>query len=608
MKTKLLISAFLFCTCILHAQQNKNNDKINSSTLCWYTPTADSLYYGMNILDFHVDNFGNCYTAGYMMRSYNGSNRAWCMVIQKIDQYGNLKWRKLWDAQSLYNGGDDYMSCFCNAITSDSLGNLYITGSYGFDKLKMDTITIINSNNYLRGFIAKLDSNGMTKWAINYSKPSSTTTFTCGGTDIKYLNDNQIFVFLWGKANLYMPTGVVYTLNSNYNILEIDKNGNFKKSTGISNYDAYGIQGIYNPDPGYYITNAITVVSPKMYISPKSGKLFVVGTFASHIDFVSPSIYVDSISKGINGFVAVMDTATGWQKAFVTYGTPTQLSSGQGLISNLYFPAFSVDTSDCIYIASGWDSIPGVYSASTMEISQGHFLSGKKGSIIAKYDKNGTLLWYNQNSVCIPRSLSTSSSNNILLYGEFNDSLRMISQNAPTLNIISNGGKDLFLASMDTKGKMNWLRNMGSSGTDYSWFMKSHRCSDNMYFVGSLDTTCMFLGNQLNNPGNKIFVSKYSEIGNCTDTACFNGNGSGIENYIIQNKFRIYPNPVIDNLTIESQQKSTIEISNIQGQLVKTITASEGKTNIDVSSFPCGVYVVQVKNENGVAVKKFIKE
>jgi hypothetical protein len=82
-----------------------------------------------------------------------------------------------------------------------------------------------------------------------------------------------------------------------------------------------------------------------------------------------------------------------------------------------------------------------------------------------------------------------------------------------------------------------------------------------------------------------------------------------------ENKIKIYPNPSIDNIIIESPQKSEIEILNIQGQLIKVHTASSDKTNIDISSFPIGMYIVKVKTENavpagrqGITVKKFVKE
>jgi hypothetical protein len=70
----------------------------------------------------------------------------------------------------------------------------------------------------------------------------------------------------------------------------------------------------------------------------------------------------------------------------------------------------------------------------------------------------------------------------------------------------------------------------------------------------------------------------------------------------------IFPNPTTNSLTIQSPQKSTIEILNIQGQMIKTIYNSDLQTTIDVSDFPIGVYIIKAKTEMGIAVKKFIKE
>ena len=78
----------------------------------------------------------------------------------------------------------------------------------------------------------------------------------------------------------------------------------------------------------------------------------------------------------------------------------------------------------------------------------------------------------------------------------------------------------------------------------------------------------------------------------------------------IKDKFNIsvYPSPATNKLTIESPHSSIIVITNIQGQLMKTLSTTANKTNIDVSSLPSGVYIVQVKTEKWVAVSKFVKE
>jgi hypothetical protein len=69
-----------------------------------------------------------------------------------------------------------------------------------------------------------------------------------------------------------------------------------------------------------------------------------------------------------------------------------------------------------------------------------------------------------------------------------------------------------------------------------------------------------------------------------------------------------YPNPSSSNLNIDVPQNSDIKILNIEGQMIKNILTKENHTSIDISGFPCGVYVVEIRTEKGVEVKKFVKE
>jgi len=67
-----------------------------------------------------------------------------------------------------------------------------------------------------------------------------------------------------------------------------------------------------------------------------------------------------------------------------------------------------------------------------------------------------------------------------------------------------------------------------------------------------------------------------------------------------------------NNLTIETPQQSVssvggIEIYNLQGQLLKSISAISNITNIDISSFQTGMYIIEVKTDKGITLKKFIK-
>ena len=62
----------------------------------------------------------------------------------------------------------------------------------------------------------------------------------------------------------------------------------------------------------------------------------------------------------------------------------------------------------------------------------------------------------------------------------------------------------------------------------------------------------------------------------------------------------VYPNPVKDVLTIEGNYTS-IDIIDVSGRLV---LSSEATKNINVSSLADGVYMLNIKTENGIAVKK----
>ena len=131
--------------------------------------------------------------------------------------------------------------------------------------------------------------------------------------------------------------------------------------------------------------------------------------------------------------------------------------------------------------------------------------------------------------------------------------------------------------------------------------------------------------------GSKLFVVNYgsgtvnviSAVTNTViDTITVDGGPTALGNFIsiypehagyaspciVSSNISIYPNPANNNLTIETPQTSKIEISTIHGQLIKTLASTGTKTNIDVSEFPSGVYIVEVKTGKRIAIKKFVKE
>ncbi|MGD0709835.1 MAG: T9SS type A sorting domain-containing protein [Bacteroidales bacterium] len=90
---------------------------------------------------------------------------------------------------------------------------------------------------------------------------------------------------------------------------------------------------------------------------------------------------------------------------------------------------------------------------------------------------------------------------------------------------------------------------------------------------------------------------------NLTVTVC-TGIGETVSTFHVL----IYPNPSTNCITIENPQQGEIEILNVQGQVIETFKAINNKTNVNVSAFAAGLYIVEIKTGNGIAIEKFVKE
>jgi hypothetical protein len=77
-------------------------------------------------------------------------------------------------------------------------------------------------------------------------------------------------------------------------------------------------------------------------------------------------------------------------------------------------------------------------------------------------------------------------------------------------------------------------------------------------------------------------------------------------------KFDIFPNPANESMTLEFRELSNddyyAEIYTIEGKSVQRITISQKKTAVDISSLFLGIYFVKISGNNGVAIKKMVKE
>jgi uncharacterized repeat protein (TIGR01451 family) len=76
-----------------------------------------------------------------------------------------------------------------------------------------------------------------------------------------------------------------------------------------------------------------------------------------------------------------------------------------------------------------------------------------------------------------------------------------------------------------------------------------------------------------------------------------------------ENQLLVYPNPVGDLLTIQGNTNIiSIELVSISGQLIETYTPGSTVASINTASLSTGIYLLQIRTENGLSTKKILKK
>jgi len=112
-------------------------------------------------------------------------------------------------------------------------------------------------------------------------------------------------------------------------------------------------------------------------------------------------------------------------------------------------------------------------------------------------------------------------------------------------------------------------------------------------------------------PDGKIVTTGLTTYGgdNEITLARFIGNGSvGFYSCLNKDLIMMYPNPATDKITISIPVKATLEISDVNGQIIQTINSSGIETTIDLRNISSGVYVIKAKTDKEIVTKKFIKQ
>jgi sugar lactone lactonase YvrE len=386
-------------------------------------------------------------------------------------------------------------------------------------------------------------------------------------------------------AQLYLPTDLVIDTSGNIYICEHGNNciRYVNSSTGIiSTLAGNGTSG-FSGDGGQATIAQLN--QPKSFAVDSASNIYIADEDNNRIRKVDASTgIINTIAgNGINGYAGDGGLALN-----------AEFSGGRGL---------TVDKYGNIYFPDTWnnrvrkiDANTGIINTIIGTGSIGY--SGDRGlAINAELDN--------------PEDIAFDTKGNIYIADRGNNVIRVV-YNCSNYNLTEN-----FTLVQDTVSNYIWhaypnYPNIADSARWYwgdstssfgfypkhtysgaGWFnicvVAYTACGDSAYYCQNEFINNIVIVSNNNNPNNPEEVG----LNQVTDN---------------RNQLKIYPCPVSKNITIEVSKKAIIEISNIEGQIIKRFTAVENTTTIDVSGFANGMYFVKVQTEKGIAVKKFIKE
>ncbi|MBW7913287.1 MAG: T9SS type A sorting domain-containing protein [Taibaiella sp.] len=143
----------------------------------------------------------------------------------------------------------------------------------------------------------------------------------------------------------------------------------------------------------------------------------------------------------------------------------------------------------------------------------------------------------------------------------------------------------------------------GGTAPEYQWKRNGQD------ITGATGATWGVVVNALNDNEDICVVLKSSYECAVPDTAmsnCITTAFTGVVDVVNNKNFKIYPNPVKDNVTITSTERiEKVEIFNLLGQKLLTGYSDSVSVQIDMSGLVSGVYIIKV---NDSYISRLVKE
>jgi len=519
--------------------------------------------------DLAADIFGNIYLSANFIASsvtfgsytLTNSGTAWNACIVKYDSSGNVLWA------NKAGGTSEVLD-----ISTDHLGNVYMTGNFSSPSITFGSITLIRKGTN-DAFVVKYNSSGNVMWAKNAGGVSGSS----GGYSVAIDDSDNVYLSgIFGSSSFSFGS---FTLSNIYGW-----------NLFLGKYDALGNEIWAQNVIGSRFLNHITTDS--------SGNIYLTGSFNSPTANLGSTTLVNFGMEDV--FLAKFNSSGNilWAKNAGGNGSDGGACVVTDNAGNVYLSGTFISTS---------------FSIDTFLLPN----SGCVDIFLAKYDTTGNVIWVKgAGGTGEDRTgtggLSINQNGTVFMSGSFGNiwcGWNNISFDQYTL--IQSGWDPMFIAVFDHDGKTICASALASGGNDINF--PNAIAADpfgNAYIGADYAGTPFIIGkDSLFSSGEKIFIAKYY---------CDVPHEEAIvepDTLIIPNIFT--PNSDGLNDVFNPNQTHGISINNISiynrwGQLIHQEDSPQilWDGNVNNKNASDGIYYwiveYQNKNKNLIVLKGFV--
>jgi hypothetical protein len=531
-----------------------------AQTPVWQWATHASGAYSVMGKSVAVDTLGNTYSTGSfgVSASFGDINLLasgnYDVFVAKHNSAGEV----LWAVSAGGTTGDSG-----NSIAVDTLGNVYVTGTFSGTAAFGNTQLV--SNGFTDIFVAKLNTNGNWLWAKKagggYPDESSCITLDTSG--------NAYISGFFNQTAIFGTHSVSSNGLSDLFIAKLDNLGNWQWVRTAGSVDSDNCSSLDYSSRGY---------------------LLACGSFTGTVAFGTTTLFGSQIHS--NAFVSMLDVNGNWQ--WTTMGESTVSISANSI---------AVNDSCEVYVG-------GVYNSQMNFGNTNLSYSTYDDVYVAKFDTLGTCLWLNKaggddNEEC--SAITVDHAGNSYITGCYSYTAYF-----DLFNISSSSVNDIYVAKLSPNGSFVWVLSAGALQEDYGQDIALDGFG-NLLLTGYYNGDCTIGANHLPSSGTNGYNYLLAKL---ALPVAGDDNLSAPPVQTLQN----YPNPFSSSTTIrytlDKPAGVKLSIYNLRGQKVRSFREEskasgewestwDGKDNNGKACSP-GIYYLRLETAGKICTRKAI--